>query len=122
MSFHVPNEHRVRFGHLNSDDSSGNNGAFFVPYRLSDKLRVIASDGGEWEHVSVSLPGRCPTWEEMSHVKRIFWDAEDECVQFHPKESEYVNCHPNCLHIWRPVSGVLVTPDPLLVGPLEVHG
>jgi hypothetical protein len=38
-----------------------NNGAFRVP----GGLRVIASDGEGWDHVSVSLPDRCPTWEEM---------------------------------------------------------
>jgi len=57
--FHVPNEYRIREGILQSDDSNGNNGAFIIPFR-SFQLRAIASDGMAWEHVSVSLPNRCP--------------------------------------------------------------
>lgn len=50
-------------------------------------VAIIASWGGGWEHVSVSLSNRCPTWEEMCMVKDIFW-GEDECViQFHPPKS-----------------------------------
>lgn len=53
-------------------------------YRLH-AVAIIASWGGGWEHVSVSLSNRCPTWEEMCMVKDIFW-GEDECViQFRPR-------------------------------------
>lgn len=58
-------------------------------------VAIIASWGGGWEHVSVSLNNRCPTWEEMCMVKDIFW-GEDECViQFHPPKS--ANQHPSVL-------------------------
>lgn len=66
-----------------------------------DKLTVIASWGGGWDHVSVSRPSRDPSWEEMCKVKDIFFEDEEEAFQFHPKKSEYVNLHPHCLHIWR---------------------
>ncbi len=114
MKFQVPNEFRVRRGELGSDDAIGNNGAFFVPNRagktkgLSTRettrvpLKVIASDGMGWEHVSVSLTTRCPTWEEMCFIKDLFWGAEACVIQFHPPESEYVNNHSFCLHLWRP--------------------
>lgn len=55
----------------------------------------------------------------MCYVKRIFWDAEDECVQFHPRESAYVNCHPHVLHIWRPIGVLFPGPDPEMVGPSQ---
>jgi len=43
--FHVPNKHRVRGGAFASDESAGNNGAFFVPRRPGTApLKVIASD------------------------------------------------------------------------------
>ena len=58
-------------------------------------------DGDPLEHVSVSLPRRCPTWEEMAMIKDIFWDDEETVIQFHPKKSEYVNVHQFCLHMWR---------------------
>lgn len=64
---------------------------------------VIASWAGGWEHVSVSLKKRCPTWEEMCMVKDIFF-REDECVvEFHPPKKDYVDLMPTCLHMWKKV-------------------
>jgi len=57
--FKVPNEYHIREGELGSTDEIGNSGAFLIPYQ-SFTFRVIASDGMGWEHVSVSLPNRCP--------------------------------------------------------------
>ena len=65
-------------------------------------MRVVFSWGGGWDHVSVSLPNRCPAWEEMCAVKSIFFRPDECCVEYHPPESRYVNIHPYCLHIWRP--------------------
>jgi hypothetical protein len=111
----VPSEYRVRTEPLASDDSYGNNGVFEIPYR-SYKFRVIASDGEGWEHVSVSLPNRCPNWEEMCYMKDLFWSVTDCVVQFHPPKSEYINNHPNCLHLWKPVGKQIETPPSILVG------
>lgn len=69
------------------------------------RLRVIASNGLGWEHVSVSRQDRCPTWAEMCAVKAFFWDKEDTVVQFHP----------NCLHLWRPTTFQIQTPPNYLV-------
>lgn len=121
MSFHVPNNCRVRSGALRTTDRDGNNGAFFIPNippRLRPELRCIASDGMGWEHVSVSVLGRCPTWAEMCHIKSIFWDAEDCVLQYHPPQSEYVNNHPSCLHLWRPIDSEVLRPHSMLVGHL----
>ncbi len=124
--FHVPELFRIRSGPLASTPSDGNNGAFlFKPTETprNTMLAAIASDGdGEglsevpWEHVSVSTKKRCPYWDEMAFIKRMFWDEEDVVVQFHPKESEYINQHPNCLHLWRPVGIRLPTPPKIFVG------
>jgi len=67
-------------------------------------VRCVASDGGGWRHVSVSIEHdrRCPTWEMMCKVKDLFWDANDMVVQYHPVRSEYVNMVANCLHLWQP--------------------
>lgn len=79
------------------------NGAFlFNPFGTT--LRVIASDGGGWDHVSVSAKYRCPTWEEMCWVKDKFFGPEEPAMQLHPARSQYVNHHPYCLHLWRPQS------------------
>ena len=95
--FHVPEQCRVYDGPMKSDPSFGRNGVF----RLPGGLLVIASDGLGWEHVSVSMENRCPTWEEMCKVKALFWDADDLVVQLHPPKGDYVNQHPFCLHLWR---------------------
>lgn len=78
-------------------------------YRLH-AVGIIASWGGGWEHVSVSLKNRCPTWEEMCMVKDIFWGEEECVVQFHPPKSESVNAHPYCLHLWKKIGETYETP------------
>lgn len=79
-------------------------------------LRIQFSNGLGWEHVSVSRKSRIPSWEDMCRVKTLFWGPEACVVQYHPPESEYVNNHPNCLHLWRPREATLPTPPSMLVG------
>ena len=93
--------------------SSGEDGfAAYInhPCYKPTAIAVIASWGGGWEHVSVSLARRCPTWEEMCMVKGIFWGEEECVVQFHPPRSEYVNRHPYCLHLWKKIGEDYETP------------
>jgi hypothetical protein len=128
MTFRVPNQYRVRKGAFASDESDGNNGAFFIPNRVAKMsglsllkdspvpLQVIASDGAGWEHVSVSLPWRWPKWEEMAYIKGVFWGDSDCVVQFHPPHSEYVNNRRFCLHLWRALECEFPLPPSLLVG------
>ena len=92
--------HRVRSGPFKSDESFGNNGMFYFKKR-GKKLKVVISDGAGWDHVSVSLQHRCPTWTEMCWIKDLFFDDEETVVQFHPRKSEYVNDHPYTLHMWK---------------------
>ena len=100
-------------------------GLFAIPFAEPPSvLQVIAGDPAPrsgWEHVSViasskkdgTLRERTPTWNEMCYVKSLFWN-DDECVaQFHPPNSEYVNHHPNCLHLWRPTQSELPRPPDL---------
>lgn len=116
--FNVPEEHRIVTGSYGSNPNSGNNGAFSVPVpsRKKERFMVIASDGQGWEHVSVSHKNRTPTWEEMCHIKDMFWDEDDVVVQFHPAKNEYINLHENCLHLWKPIKIPLPTPDKALLG------
>jgi len=124
--------YRIRSGQFASSRADGNNGQFFLPApdggkvaspRFRLMLLVMVSDGGGWEHVSVSVKmlrqdgwvceaSRCPTWEEMCHVKDLFW-GRDECViQFHPRASEYRNLHKYTLHLWRPTDATIPEPNP----------
>lgn len=97
-------------------------GVFRIPPREANGrgLNVIAVDGEEtgWEHVSVSLldnPKKCPSWDEMCIVKRLFWGPDACVVQFHPPEANYVNIHPGVLHLWRPVREALPQPPIICV-------
>lgn len=97
------------------EEPHGNNGAFrFV--RQGNIFRCIISDGGGWDHVSISIENRkrCPTWEEMCWVKYMFFAEDEAVVQFHPAKKDYVNNHPYCLHLWRCQKG-MPTPDPSMV-------
>lgn len=97
----------------------GFNGAFVIPFPvLSDEvLRVIVSDGGGWDHVSVSRPDRTPTWEEMCFIKDLFFDEHEMVMQFHPPKADYVNCHPHWLNLWRPQAQIIPRPPAWMVGP-----
>lgn len=111
----VPEQYRARVGHFASSEADGNNGCFAIPFK-SFIFMVIASDGMGWEHVSVSLGHRCPNWSEMCFIKSLFWEDEDCVIQYHPPKSEYVNMHPNTLHLWKPVGKQIETPPSILVG------
>lgn len=79
-------------------------------------LNFILSWGAGFEHCSVSLPTRCPSWEQMCSIKETFWKDDECCMQLHPSKSNYVNNHPYCLHIWRPINQEIPQPPSLMVG------
>ena len=83
---------------------------------LKKPINIIASWGGGWEHVSASYATRCPTWEEMCMIKEIFWDDSEVVMQLHPEKVEYVNLHPYCLHLWKPMDQKIPTPPSFMVG------
>lgn len=116
----VPEQFRIRTGRAASDERYGNNGAFRVPLKTNKQtVYVIASDGGGWEHVSVSRNDRCPTWAEMCEVKELFFGPDEWVIQYHPAKSDYVNFHEFCLHLWRPIGVDFPTPPAAMVGPLK---
>lgn len=119
-----PNEriekYRIRYGNLGEQSllCTGTNCGAFIIRVGGAYLWAIASDGGDWEHVSVSVKDskRTPTWDEMCFVKSLWWGPEEVVIQYHPAESEYVNNHPGCLHLWRPIGVELPTPPSIFVG------
>lgn len=109
---------RAGEGYYASDASYGCNGMFYIHGPCGEYLGIMASDGEltGWEHVSVSTKRRVPNWQEMCFVKDLFWNDEECVIQYHPPKSEYVNAHPYCLHLWRPVNEALPRPNPIMVG------
>ena len=114
--FKVPEKYRITTGPFGSSKRDGNNGFFLIKDRKID-LFVIASDGEGWEHVSVSIITKTPTWEQMVLVKNLFWSEEDLVIQIHPPKTKYINCHEHCLHLWRPVNEIVPSPPTYLIGP-----
>jgi len=85
------------------------------PYKPG-QVQIVASWLGGWEHVSISMKNRCPTWDEMCALKDIFWGEEECVVQYHPPKSEYVNMHPFCLHLWKKIGSEFETPPKIMAG------
>lgn len=92
-------------------------GIFLIPVPNYCDLKVIASSGSGWDHVSVSLPYRSPSWEEMEIVRKIFSNTSEVWVQFGVPEKEHVNYHPYCLHWWRDQHRPYRLPPSIMVGP-----
>lgn len=87
-----------------SDDGPG------IWYRHDLGLRVLCSvntydDGKRWLHVSCSHAEKLPDWYELRGVKDLFVGRSKIAIQVLPRDSEYVNVHPNCLHLWHCLDG-----------------
>jgi hypothetical protein len=106
------------------------NGSFLIPFtdehHGNHTLGCIATDGAGWEHVSVTdqTPTRksqftTPSWEMMCRIKRAFWDDDETVIQLHVPQVEWVNDHPGCLHLWKPIGIELPRPPALLVGIIQ---
>lgn len=84
--------------------------------RSSDgRWTVIAAieehNGSRWLHVSTARNDRLPTWAELRRVKDDWIGRYRKAIQVLPNEAEYVNQHPNCLHLFACVSDADWLPD-----------
>jgi hypothetical protein len=105
--------------------ATGAFGPFKISGPLGMELRIIASDGRDWEsrglslpvweHVSVSLATRCPTWKEMEWVRDQFWAPEELVLQFSVPRSQHISLHPYTLHLWRPLGVDVPLPPTITV-------
>lgn len=96
-------------------ENDGIGGKYYDKY--SGKfLNFIFSYQMDWEHLSVSMPNKTPSWDQMCMMKNIFWNEDEACAEYHPKKEDYVNNHKHCLHIWKPTNEVLPLPPSILVG------
>lgn len=92
------------------------NGKVKIVKDIDKALHFMFSWGCGFEHLSVSTPIKCPTWEQMCKMKDIFWRDDEVCMQLHPKKEDYVNCMQYCLHIWRPIDKEIPMPPNIMVG------
>ena len=95
----------------------GSCGMFRVPSKFNGRtLTVIASSGENWDHVSVSLEKKPPSWLEMEQIKRMFFRDEEVAMQLHVTPDNHISVHDNCLHIWRPHDIEIPLPPKWMVG------
>lgn len=93
-------------------------GVFRVPSPIDGNLLcIVASCGEGWDHVSVSRATRCPNWPEMQAVYKMFFAEGETAMQLHVPAADHVNCHPYCLHLWRPQEIDIPRPPAEFVGP-----
>lgn len=95
-------------------------GMFAVTSPAGGTLRVIATAHYGWDHASISRPDRTPSWEEMEHVKHLFFRENETAMQLHVPAIEHVNNHPHCLHLWRPQNVEIPRPPSEFVGERDV--
>jgi hypothetical protein len=118
--------YRVHFGFYGTPANTPY-GAFVIPSEDGkEEMKIIASSGEEdpgipWDHVSVSFKHRTPRWSEMCMVKDWFWDPEETVMQLHPPKSTWINNHPNCLHLWKPINAAIPLPPSDTVGYKELN-
>lgn len=95
----------------------GHDGGSFTMTSCIDRgiMRVIASFGMGWDHVSVSRSDSCPVWEEMEQVKRAFFRDHETAMQLHVPPADHLSVHPNCLHLWRPQGKLIPRPPAIMV-------
>lgn len=102
---------RYRVRHHSGELGDETCGCFVMP----SGIRVIASSGEGWDHVSASFPDRTPSWDEMAKIKRLFFKDDEAAFQLHVPVTQHINCHPHCLHLWRPLSGEIPVPPSWMV-------
>jgi hypothetical protein len=122
-------KYRIVDGFHGSDESYKFTGAFRIPFKFDNRNQklIVVSTGNQfrqdnfndinnWEHVSVSHPNRCPTWDEMNFIKGVFWSDYETVIQYHPSKKHYINNHKTCLHMWKPIHFKIKLPPELAVG------
>lgn len=72
--------------------------------RLQAGLEVEVHEDELWAHLSVSAqsPARVPSWGEMRWAKEHFL-GDRKAISVMPQRAEYVNHHPNVLHLFAPL-------------------
>ena len=92
---------------------------FFVMNYANTELRVMSGIGHGWDHVSVSVAGRTPTWEEMDWVRGLFYRDDETVIQFHPPRALHINFHKHTLHMWGAWYQKFELPPHWMIAPIK---
>ncbi len=124
MKKELPEQYRRKSEKTVYETKAGDDfGAFRIPHPKNKNLfyKCLVGVGLGWDHVSVTVynpkAGQdfTPNWDDMCHVKDIFFDEDEVVIQFHPAKKDYVNFSKHTLHLWKPQNIELPTPNRLMV-------
>lgn len=62
---------------------------------------IVAKEPKVGWHMSISHPRRYPTWDEIKKARYTLCPREIDMAMFLPPESQFVNIHPNCFHLFE---------------------
>ena len=68
-------------------------------YRWGDCQVFVGQEPIIGWHLSVSVPYRYPTWDEIAAARYDLVPDEVTMAMFLPPRAEYVNIHNNCFHL-----------------------
>lgn len=72
----------------------------FEQHEINDCIVLITKDDGKY-HLSISNKKRLPTYNELKEARYRFLPDNVTMAQLFPPKAEFVNIHPNCLHLWE---------------------
>lgn len=75
-------------------------GDIAVIYSIATEL-----DGKNWIHISVSRIRNVPNYYDMVYVKEQLLGEDSKAIMVFPPRKEWINIHPNCLHIFSCLDG-----------------
>ncbi len=81
------------------------------------------SGGSGWDHISVhvrqtkgkKLIQSTPTWDDMEHLRSLFFDDDETVMQLSVPRTDHINVHPHVLHLWKPLHCAIPVPHKILV-------
>lgn len=88
---------KIRFQYLGRIEFMGDNAQQYLVGGCS----VIHSIDNGLHHISLSNKHRLPTYEEMKTARYRICPDVKYMAQIFPPESEFINVHPNCLHLYE---------------------
>lgn len=61
----------------------------------------VQLDDRPWLHLSVARQNRMPSYKDLAEVKDLFIGASRQAIQIFPPDTNHVNLHKFCLHLWH---------------------
>lgn len=69
-------------------------------YRMGFAFIILGHSPAGW-HMSISLPARYPTWDEIAEAWYKLTPENTAGGMILPKPEDFVNVSKTCLHIWE---------------------